>query len=75
MSPVVYGAASFKAPIYYGYRITYFPRSRWMGVEGEFIHLKVIADTSRPGLSSGIIGGSVSETHAIAALVLRTRGS
>lgn len=70
MSPVVYRAASFEAPIYYGYRIGCFPRSRWLGVEGEFIHLKVIADTSRPALFSGTIkGATVSETQPIAAAI------
>ena len=72
VSPVVYRAASFEAPIYYGYRIGYFPRSRWIGVEAEFIHLKVIADTSRPALFSGTINGAtVSEAHAIAAVIER----
>ena len=72
VSPVVYHAASFEAPIYYGYRIGCFPRSRWLGVEGEFIHLKVIADTSRPALFAGTIKGAVvSETQPIASVVER----
>lgn len=72
VSPVVYRAASFKAPIYYGYRLGYFPRSRWIGVEGKFIHLKVIADTSRQALFSGTINGAaVSETRPIASFVQR----
>src|SRR5262245_12211783 len=57
VSPVVYRSASFEAPIYYGYRIGCFPGSRWIGIEGEFIHLKVIADTSRQALFTGIFKG------------------
>ena len=36
-----------EAPIYYGYRIGYFPKSSWFGIEGELIHIKAIADTAR----------------------------
>ena len=46
LSPVRYRSESLEAPIYYGYRIGYFPKSSWFGIEGELIHLKVIADTA-----------------------------
>ena len=72
VSPIVYRAASFEPPIYYGYRIGCFPGWRWVGVEGEFIHLKVIADTSRPALFAGTLkGAAVSETQPIAAAMER----
>jgi hypothetical protein len=39
---------SFTPPLYYGYRIGYFFESRpWLGLEAEFIHLKVYAETDR----------------------------
>ena len=47
LSPVHYRSASLESPIYYGYRVAFFPRSRWLGIEGELIHLKVLADTTR----------------------------
>lgn len=41
-----YHGESFTLPVYYGYRITYFlPRASSLGVELEFIHLKVYART------------------------------
>jgi hypothetical protein len=44
---VSYDDKSFRFPIYYGARVTrFFPRVPWLGLEGEFIHLKAI---SRPG--------------------------
>jgi len=39
---------SFVPPIYYGYRLAYFmPRRSSIGIEAEFIHLKVFADPQR----------------------------
>ena len=55
--PVHYDSASFEAPLYYGYRIGLFPKSRWFGIEGELIHLKVIADTARVVNADGALGG------------------
>lgn len=57
LSPVHYDSASFTPPFYYGYRIALFPKSRWFGVEGELIHLKVIADTARTADVTGTLGG------------------
>src|SRR5262245_40674874 len=72
VSPVVYRSESFASPIYYGYRVGVFPRSRWIGVEGEFIHLKVIAETSRLAAVVGTFkGDAVSVTQPIAAILER----
>ena len=43
-----YEGESFRSPIYYGYRISYVPAAvSWLGVETEFIHMKVQAQTER----------------------------
>lgn len=59
LSPVSYGAASFDAPIYYGYRAGFFQHAGWLGFEGEFIHLKVIADTARSADVTGTVRGEI----------------
>jgi opacity protein-like surface antigen len=56
-SSVRYDSESFKSPIYYGYRGAFFPRSGWLGIEGELIHLKVVADTSRATNARGTLRG------------------
>ncbi len=56
-APVRYRSASFEMPIYYGYRIGAFPGPRWLGIEGELIHMKVIADTARVSRAEGTVGG------------------
>jgi hypothetical protein len=72
ISPVAYRAESFTSPIYYGYRVGFFPGSRWLGIEGEFIHLKVIAETSRPAdIVGSLKGQTVSATQPIAAVLER----
>ena len=58
LSPVRYRSESLAPPIYYGYRVAFFPGSRWLGVEGEFVHLKVVADTARDVEMSGTLRGS-----------------
>ena len=58
LSSVRYRSESLDAPIYYGYRIGYFPKSSWFGIEGELIHLKVIADTARNVEISGTLRNS-----------------
>src|SRR4030095_6415447 len=68
----VYRSESFESPIYYGYRVGFFPGSRWVGLEGEFIHLKVIAETSRPAEVVGTLkGAAVSATQPVAAVLER----
>jgi hypothetical protein len=47
LSPIRYASESLKLPPYYGYRAAFFPRSGWFGIEGELIHVKVVADTTR----------------------------
>jgi hypothetical protein len=48
---------SLTPPIYYGYRGGWFPKSRWLGIEGELIHLKATADTSLVTDARGTIRG------------------
>ena len=44
---VPYAGQSLDSPLYYGYRLTFFPRDdSWFGVEAEFIHLKAYAETT-----------------------------
>ena len=51
---VPYDGESFRSPLYYGYRLTYFPRQEsWWGFEAEFIHLKAYADTAQRTHVSG----------------------
>jgi hypothetical protein len=72
LSPVRYDSASFDAPPYYGYRVGAFPGTRWFGVEGEFIHLKVFADTARPTRVLGVLGGqAIDDTRPLATIVQR----
>jgi hypothetical protein len=48
LEPVDYRGDSFRSPLYYGYRLTWFPqRIAWLGVETEFVHLKAYAQTDR----------------------------
>ena len=61
LSPVSYRSESLTPPFYYGYRFGFFPRSRWFGIEAEFIHLKVHADTTRLTRISGVLRGVPSE--------------
>jgi len=57
-SSVHYAGEAFKSPPYYGYRVAFFPESGWFGIEGELIHLKVIADTARTTPVDGTLGGT-----------------
>jgi hypothetical protein len=58
VSPVHYRSESGRPPVYYGYRVGFFPRSRWIGIEGEFIHLKAVADLQRPAAVDGMLRGT-----------------
>ena len=58
IEPVSYRSASFDPPLYYGYRLGLFPGSGRIGIEGEFIHLKVIADTDRQAAVDGMLRGA-----------------
>lgn len=60
--PISYRANSFQSPIYYGYRAGYF-FTRHFGVEGEFTHLKVYADTARNAQFSGSTAGIAPQRH------------
>ena len=72
LSPVSYDGESFELPLYYGYRVAYFPKSRWVGIEGELIHLKVVADTSRPTrVVETRAGVTVAETLPLSSVIDR----
>jgi hypothetical protein len=73
LDPVHLDSGSFEPPIYYGYRFGFFPESwRGFGVEGEFMHLKVIADTDRPVSVTGMLDGApVSATVPMHSIVER----
>lgn len=72
ISPVAYRSESFEPPFYYGYRVGFLPHARWLGLEGEFIHLKVIADTARQATVDGALRGErISRPQPIAAVVER----
>lgn len=50
-SNITYRGESLSPPLYYGYRVGFFPKSHsWIGIEGEFTHLKVYANTDAPGI-------------------------
>jgi hypothetical protein len=51
---VRYDGQSFDPPLYYGYRVGYFiPRISLLGVEAEFIHLKVFSDPQQRVQATG----------------------
>jgi hypothetical protein len=48
LASVQYRGESFKPPLYYGARLTWFSRqTSWWGLEAEFIHLKAYARTEQ----------------------------
>jgi hypothetical protein len=60
----------FSASAYYGFRAGVFPRQSWWGIEGEFIHLKVVADTSQNTKFDGVLRGqNASSVRALASVV------
>lgn len=59
LASVQYRGRSFASPLYYGGRVTWFPRPRsWFGVDAEFIHLKAYAETDRLTEASGRLRGA-----------------
>jgi len=72
ISPVRYRSESFEPPIYYGYRAGFFPAAGWFGLEGELIHMKVLAETNRTASIEGDLGGqTVAVTGPMSFLVER----
>jgi hypothetical protein len=70
LSPVRYRSDSLEGPVYYAYRVGFFPRSAWLGIEGEFIHVKVIAETSRPVMMEGVVRGEpIAESRPVGAVL------
>jgi opacity protein-like surface antigen len=58
LQSVTYRGESFALPLYYGYRLAWFPHSNsWFGIEAEFIHLKASANTDRTTQASGRLKG------------------
>lgn len=67
---VRYRSESLEMPVYYGYRAAFYPRSSWFGVEGELIHMKVVADTARTTRISGRLDGvPVSQNVALSSII------
>lgn len=55
---VAYRGDSFTPPLYYGYRLSFFPQSEAaLGIEAEFIHLKAYAQTDRLVQAAGVYRG------------------
>jgi hypothetical protein len=72
LDPIHYAGEPLQSPPYYGYRIGYLPGSHWFGIEGELIHLKVLADITRTTTADGIIDDvPVSGPIAVSSLVQR----
>ena len=58
IAPVAYRGESFRAPLYYGYRIAWIPDAgRGLALEAEFIHMKVFARTDRSARVQGVWRG------------------
>ena len=56
---VEYRGESFRSPQYYGYRITWIPDARrWIGIEAEVIHAKVLAQVDRVVRIRGTLRGA-----------------
>lgn len=56
---VEYRGESFRSPQYYAARVTWIPDAhRWMAVEGEWIHAKAFAETSRTVHMRGTLRGA-----------------
>lgn len=70
LSPVFYRSESLRSPVYYGYRVGFFPGSRWFGVEGELIHLKVYAETDRLTRVSGVLRAQPTDASVLMSSVV-----
>ena len=71
IQPVSYQTKPFQSPLYYGYRAGYF-FSPHFGLEGEFTHLKVYAETGPIAQISGTLQGvPISESAPLNSVVQR----
>ena len=71
LQPISYQTKPFQSPLYYGYRVGYF-FSRNFGLESEFTHLKVYAETDGIAYIAGTLHGvSMNETASINTVVQR----
>jgi len=70
---VTYRGESFASPQYYGARIMWVPDARpWLGVEVEFIHAKVYAQTNRVAHIRGTLrGAAVDASIPLSSIVQR----
>jgi hypothetical protein len=57
LQPVRYRSESLDPPLYYAVRAGAFPHDGWFGLEGELIHLKVVAHTTRAARVEGELAG------------------
>ena len=72
LADVAYRGNSFQSPVYYGYRLTFFPGAQGVsGIEAELIHLKVYARTDREVRISGAYRGERINVTAPASRVLQ----
>ena len=61
---VQYRGESFRSPQYYGYRVMWVPDALpWLGIEGEYIHAKVFAETQRTVHMRGTLDGAPIDTN------------
>jgi len=73
LSGVTYRGDSFKSPQYYLVRVTWVPAAHpWLGIEGEWIHAKVYANTDRTvGMSGTLHGSPVDAQSPLSSVVQR----
>jgi hypothetical protein len=72
LSPVRYRSESLKPPFYYAGRVAFFPASGWFGLEGELVHLKVVADTARQVRFEGVVRAEATDAvRLLSSLVQR----
>lgn len=71
LQPISYQTKPFQSPLYYGYRAGYFFTPRF-GIEGEFTHLKVYAETERTAQITGTLqGAAINESAPLDSVVQR----
>jgi lipid A oxidase len=69
---VDYRGHSFQSPQYYGLRGTWFPKGRWIGFEGEWIHAKVYAEVEGDVHANGTLRGApIDAAIALSSIVNR----
>jgi len=63
---------SFRHPLYYGFRGSYFFRKlAWLGIEGEFVHLKVFADAQQNVHTHGLYHGTQIDRNVVLGTIVQ----